>query len=272
MEKAVEVAKEDFATIRTGRANPPCSTRCRRLLRRADAAAAAGVVPDAGGPHDPGHPVRQVGRWATSSRRSATPTWASTPTTTARSSGSSSRAHRGAPPRVHQAGAHQGRGRQDLHPQHPPQGQGGARPPRQGRRGRRGRGHPRREGARAAHQAARRRRRRPAQAQGSRAPRGLRCPSPVHEQLLRPLLRRAPRRRPGPAGAAQPGRAQPAGRPRGRPGPRRPGRGQPVRPQGGLPRPRHGGDLRRRLGAAGRGGPGADPRPAGAQRRRRRSR
>ena len=42
----------------------------------------------------------------------------------------------------------QGGGRADLDPQHPPQGQGRARPHGQGRRDRRGRGHARREGAR----------------------------------------------------------------------------------------------------------------------------
>ena len=67
-------------------------------------------------------------------------------------------AHRGAPQGLHQARQAQGRGRADLGAQHPPPGQGRARPHRQGRRGRRGRGQPRGEGAGAAHQEARRRR------------------------------------------------------------------------------------------------------------------
>ena len=52
----------------------------------------------------------------------------------------------------------QGRGRQDLDPQRPPQGQGDPRQARQGRRGRRGRGPPRREGARRHHREVRRHR------------------------------------------------------------------------------------------------------------------
>ena len=50
MDKAVEVTREDFAAIRTGRANPSDVPQDhRRLLRHPDAAAAAGVVHGARG-------------------------------------------------------------------------------------------------------------------------------------------------------------------------------------------------------------------------------
>ena len=61
MDKAVEVAKEDFATIRTGRANPAMFNKIIvDYYGSADAAAAARVVPDARGAHHPRHAVRQV--------------------------------------------------------------------------------------------------------------------------------------------------------------------------------------------------------------------
>ena len=88
-------------------------------------------------------------------------------------------AHRGAPQGVRQGRAAQGRGRQGLDPQHPPARQGRARQAGQGRRGRRGR-------RRAAPRRSSRRSptsyvgadRRAAQAQGSRAARGLRAGHP----------------------------------------------------------------------------------------------
>ena len=54
MEKAVEVAKEDFAGIRTGRANPGMFNKLMVDYYGApDPAAAAGLVPDPGGAHHP---------------------------------------------------------------------------------------------------------------------------------------------------------------------------------------------------------------------------
>ena len=59
MEKAVDVAKEDFAAIRTGRANPAMFSKLLvDYYGSPDAAAAARVVPDARGAHDDHHAVR----------------------------------------------------------------------------------------------------------------------------------------------------------------------------------------------------------------------
>ena len=60
MEKAVVVAKEDFAAIRTGRAQPGDVQQDRgRLLRRADADQPAGLVLGARAAHGRRDPVRQ---------------------------------------------------------------------------------------------------------------------------------------------------------------------------------------------------------------------
>jgi hypothetical protein len=62
MEKAIEVAKEDFATIRTGRANAAMFNKLTvDYYGSQTPLAAAGVLPDAGGPDDPDHALRQVG-------------------------------------------------------------------------------------------------------------------------------------------------------------------------------------------------------------------
>ena len=64
MDKAVAVAKEDFATIRTGRAHAgDVQQDRRRLLRRADAAQPAGVVPVPEPRMVVIKPVRQERRW-----------------------------------------------------------------------------------------------------------------------------------------------------------------------------------------------------------------
>ena len=90
MDKAVEVAKEDFATIRTGRANPAMFNKLTvdyygaptplQQLASFQTPEARTILIIA---------VRQVGDGARSRRPSATPTSASTRATTATSSGSS---------------------------------------------------------------------------------------------------------------------------------------------------------------------------------------
>ncbi len=60
MEKAVRVARDDFATVRTGRPTPAIFARITgRLLRHPDAGAAARVVQRARAAHDHRQPVRQ---------------------------------------------------------------------------------------------------------------------------------------------------------------------------------------------------------------------
>ena len=171
----------------------------RRLLRRADPAAAAGVVPDAGGPHHPRSSPFDKSRDGRD--REGDPRLrprASTPTTTAHSHPRHpAAADRGAPPGVRSSSPrHKGedakvsirnirrKAKEELD-----------RIVKDGEVGE-DEGTPRREGARGADQEARRRRRRPAQAQGSRAARGLRCPFPAHEHLSA-FFQRAPGRRPG---------------------------------------------------------------------------
>jgi ribosome recycling factor len=62
MDKAVEVAKEDFAGIRTGRANSgDVQQTARGVLRVTDPDAAAGLLHHAGGPHHPHQAVRRQG-------------------------------------------------------------------------------------------------------------------------------------------------------------------------------------------------------------------
>ena len=89
MDKAVEVAKEDFASIRTGRANPGLYNKVlvdyygspTPLQQLASFA-------DPGRPHHPHHPVRQDGPARHRTCPAATPRSAPTRPTTATSSGS----------------------------------------------------------------------------------------------------------------------------------------------------------------------------------------
>ena len=161
MDKAVEVTREDFAAIRTGRAQPVDVPQAhRRLLRHADAAAAARVVHRARGAghhHQPVRPERDgsIEKAIRDSDLGVNPT----------DDGKTIRvtlpgADRGAPQGLHQDGQGQGRGRPGLGPQHPPQRQAGAGEAGEGRRGRQGRRHRRREAARRHHQEAHRRDRR----------------------------------------------------------------------------------------------------------------
>lgn len=144
MEKAVVVAKDDFAAIRTGRAHPamfnkivaeyygaitpinqlasfavpeprmavitPFDSSSLRNIEEAIRNSDLGVNPS-----NDGRIIRVVFPQLTEERRMG----------------------------LHQGRQDQGRGRQDLHPQRPPQGQGDPRQARQGRRVRRGRGAPR---------------------------------------------------------------------------------------------------------------------------------
>ena len=149
MDRAVEAAKEDFATVRTGRANPQLfqkilvtttarPTPLAQLASLQNPEARTLVVTpydksraegDRAG--DPRHPEP---RREPDERRQHRPRHAA-------------RADRGAPQGVRQARARQGRGREGARAQHPSQVQG--RPRRPQERGRRGRARPRREGARA---------------------------------------------------------------------------------------------------------------------------
>lgn len=174
MEKAVVVAKEDFAAIRTGRAHPamfnkivadyygamtpinqlasfsvpeprmavvtPFDKSALRNIEQAIRDSDLGVNPS-----NDGHIIRVNFPELTEERR------------------------RG----VHQGRQEQGRGLEDLDPQHPAQGQGSPRQARQGQGVRRGRGAPGGEGARRHHREVRRAGGRAPQAQGIRAPRGL---------------------------------------------------------------------------------------------------
>lgn len=152
MEKAVVVAKEDFAAIRTGRAHPamfnkivadyygaptpinqlasfsvpeprmavvtPFDKSALRNIEQAIRDSDLGVNPS-----NDGNIIRVVFPELTEERRA----------------------------RVHQGRQGQGRGREDLDPLRAPQGQGSHRQADQGRRGRRGRGPPCGEGARRHH-------------------------------------------------------------------------------------------------------------------------
>ena len=153
MEKAVSVARDDLSSIRTGRANPGMFSRIIDRLLRLDR------------PRSRSCPASTCPR----------PGWSSSSPTSSRSSSriedairnsdlgvnpsndgnviriADSAADRGASARPGQAGQVQGRGRQGVGAQHPPQGDGGAAPHQEGRRGRRGRGRPRREGSRQDH-------------------------------------------------------------------------------------------------------------------------
>ena len=155
MEKAVAVAKDDFAAIRTGRANPAMFNK---------------IVVDYYGAPTPvnqlasfhvaearmliAHAVRQGRDGAPSRRRSATPTSASTRPTTAT-------IIRVVFPQLTEerrkefikVAQHKAEDAADLDPQRPPARQGRAGQAGQGRRGRRGRRRPRREGARGGHPA-----------------------------------------------------------------------------------------------------------------------
>ena len=174
MEKAVVVAKEDFAAIRTGRAHPAMFNK---------------IVADYYGALTP---INQLASFSVPEPRMAVVT--PFDKTALRNIEQAIRDSdlgvnpsndgniirvtfpeltRGAPQGVHQGRQDQGRGLQDLDPLRPPQGQGALDKLDQGRRVRRGRGPPRGEGARRHHREVRRAGGRAAQAQGSRAARGL---------------------------------------------------------------------------------------------------
>ncbi len=174
MEKAVVVAKEDFAAIRTGRAHPAMFNK---------------IVADYYGALTP---INQLASFSVPEPRMAvvTPFDKSALRNIEQAIRDSDlgvnpsndgniirvmfpELTAGAPQGVHQGRQDQGRGLQDLDPRHPPQGQGDPRQARQGRRGRRGRGPSRGEGARRHHREVRRAGGRAAQAQGSRAARSL---------------------------------------------------------------------------------------------------
>ena len=75
MEKAVAVAKDDLASVRTGRANPEhVRPDRRRLLRRDDPAQPARLDQHPGGADGDHQAVRRQPARATWRRRSATPT------------------------------------------------------------------------------------------------------------------------------------------------------------------------------------------------------
>ena len=128
MEKAVVVAKEDFAAIRTGRAHPAMFNK---------------IVADYYGALTP---INQLASFSVPEPRMAvvTPFDKSALRNIEQAIRDSDlgvnpsndgniirvvfpRAHRGAPQGVHQGRQDQGRGRQDLDPRRPPQGQGGHR-------------------------------------------------------------------------------------------------------------------------------------------------
>ena len=149
MERAIEFAKEEFATIRTGRATPAMFARIMidyygsptPLPQMASIA-----IPEPRmviiKPHDPSQ-LKAMEKAIRDSDLGRQPQQRGHPAPHAHPADD-----RGAPPRDDQGGPAQGRGRQGRDPQRAPQGQGGARPHRQGRRGRRGRGPPGGEGAR----------------------------------------------------------------------------------------------------------------------------
>ena len=152
MEKAVSVARDDLSSIRTGRANPGMFSRINdRLLRLGDPDHAAVEHQRARGPAGRHQAVR--GRPA-AQHRGRDPQLRprrQPDQRRQRHPGRHPAADRGTSPRPGQAGQVQGRGRQGVGAQHPPQGDGGAAPHQEGRRGRRGRGGPRREGPRQDH-------------------------------------------------------------------------------------------------------------------------
>ena len=193
MEKAVEVAKEGFAGIRTGRAHPgmfqkilvdyygaptplqqlasfqnpeartiiisPFDKSSMHAIEKAIQQADLGINPS-----NDGTIIRCVMPVLTEERRREYVKMAHTQAEDAKISVRNIRRHAKTDPRE----------------------------ARQGRRRRRGRGLARREGARDGHQEARRPHRRPAQAQGSRAPRRL----SAHDDDRRPSRHRRPHRRP----------------------------------------------------------------------------
>src|SRR6476620_4538356 len=138
MDKAVEVAKEDFASIRTGRANPGLYNKVLVEYYGSPTPLqqlASFAIPDARTilitPFDK-TALRDIERALSDSEVGANPS----------NDGNVIRIHpgtdEGTPQGVRQDRQVQGRGRQGFHPQHPPQGQGNPGPSRQGRRSRRG--------------------------------------------------------------------------------------------------------------------------------------
>ena len=127
MEKAVVVAKEDFAAIRTGRAHPAMFNKIVADYYGALTPInqlASFSVPEAA--HGRGDPVRQE---RAAQHRAGDPRLGPRRQPEQRRQhhpGGVPRAHRGAPQGVHQGRQDQGRGRQDLDPHRPPQGQGDA--------------------------------------------------------------------------------------------------------------------------------------------------
>ena len=209
MEKAVEVAREDFAAIRTGRANPRCSTSSPSTTTARRPRCSSWRPSRAGGAHHPGHqPVRQGRDGRPSRRRSATPTSGVNPT-------NDGKVIRVDLPELTEErrkeyikmAAHKAEdGRVSIRNIRRNAKQALEKLEKDGEVGKD-------EGTRAEKrlerhdQEARRRDRRPAQAQGSRAARGLRCPSPVHEHSSVPSSGARPaatlhcRRRPAGPGA-----------------------------------------------------------------------
>ena len=141
----MSVARDDLSSIRTGRANPGMFSR---------------IIIDYYGSIDPDHAAVAASTcprpgWSSSSRTRQSQLQADRGRhpqlrprrepvqRRQRHPGRHPAADRGASPRTGQAGQVQGRGRQGVGAQHPPQGDGGAAPHQEGRRGRRGRGQPR---------------------------------------------------------------------------------------------------------------------------------
>src|ERR1700738_1202941 len=141
MEKAVSVSRDDLSTIRTGRANPGMFSRI--VIDYYGSATpitqlASINVPEARLVVIKPYEASQLGPIETAIRNSdlgVNPTNDGTLIRVAVP-----------PPRAGQASQSQGRRRQGLGAQHPPQGDGGIAPHPQGWRGRRGRGRARREG------------------------------------------------------------------------------------------------------------------------------
>ena len=183
MEKAVAVAKEDFNSIRTGRAHPSMFNKITAEYYGTQTPVnqlASFHMPEPRmvmvQPYDKGSmSSHREGDQELRPRRQPLQRRRDHP-------GRLPRAVRGAAQRVHQGRPEQGRGQPGLHPQHPQARQGLDRQAGQERRGRRGRRQARRAGAGRADAHLYRPGRRAAEAQGSRASRGLAC-----------VLRRRPR-------------------------------------------------------------------------------
>ena len=180
MGKAVEVTREDFAAIRTGRANPSMFHKLTADYYGAPTPLqqlASFTVPEARviiiSPYDAGA-MTAIEKAIRDSDLGVNPT---DDGKTIRVD--AARADRGAPQGLHQDGQGQGRGRQDLRPQHPPHAKQSL--DKLEKDGEVGKddvtgAEKRLDGD---HQEAHRRHRRAAQAQGSRAARGLRTsPTP----------------------------------------------------------------------------------------------